>query len=150
MTKSPPNPWLAIFSSLSNHWDGKNWPYVAFPWVVSRNHRPRVRTHHLNSCNPGVVTQELLLLPHHLSNPTVLPFRVTHALLTGTMATPIRDRQYGLPIPGLKSSPEASRLTREQKIELARPVAELTFDPIWVRDHKERMDVWASRLVTGR
>lgn len=113
------------------------------PWAVSRyaGHPPILPMY-----TTGVITQQLLLLPFHLSEPTPLPFRVTHALLTGTLASPIRDRRYGLPIQKTPDGP----LTEKQKKELSRPTVEATFDPVWIRDNEPRLQWWLNRMVSGR
>jgi hypothetical protein len=95
---------------------------------------------------PGVIAQQLLLLLYHSSEPTLLPFRVTHVLLAGTLVSPIRDRRYGLHFGKRPYDP----LNDEQKKELARPVMESTFDPVWLRNNDQRMQWWLARMVSGR
>ncbi|KAH8099517.1 Alpha/Beta hydrolase protein [Cristinia sonorae] len=94
----------------------------------------------------GVITQQLLLLPFHPSHPMPLPFRVTHVLLTGTMATPIE-----VPALGTKSRPEG-KLTDQQKYDIVREGVEMSFDPEWVEalENKERLAWWIKRMVVNR
>ena len=94
----------------------------------------------------GMVTQQLLLLPYHPSQLTLLPFRVTHAILAATMASPIRDRRYGLRFGKKPDGP----LTNEQKKELIRPLVESTFDPVWIRNNDQRAQWWLTRSTSGR
>ncbi|KAF7967315.1 hypothetical protein HWV62_34713 [Athelia sp. TMB] len=98
----------------------------------------------------GVVTQELILLPYHPYKPTPLPFRVTHIFLTGTLATPLRDKRYGLPIAGFKRTPGAPKLTLEEEMDLSRPLVEASFDPAWVKEHPARAEEWVKHMVVGR
>ncbi|KAJ7461572.1 Alpha/Beta hydrolase protein [Mycena latifolia] len=96
------------------------------------------------------VTQQLLFLPYHPERPTPLPFRVTHVLLTGSLCSALRDKRYGLPVPALPS--DGRRLTEQEKLELARPTLELTFDPKWVADPRnaERFDRKLRSMISGR
>ncbi|KZP21122.1 alpha/beta-hydrolase [Athelia psychrophila] len=98
----------------------------------------------------GAITQEVLLLPYHPSRPTPLPFRITHVLLTSTLATPLRDRRYGLKIAPFKREPGAAERTIEEEMEIARPLVDATFDPAWVRDHPVRRELWVKNTFVGR
>ncbi|KAJ7161489.1 Alpha/Beta hydrolase protein [Mycena crocata] len=96
----------------------------------------------------GVVTQQLLFLPYHSEHPTPLPFQVTHVLLTGSLCSVLRDKRYGLPIQ--KAPP--GRLSEREKLDLARPTLELSFDPKWVSDpqNASRFDWWLHSMISGR
>jgi len=94
----------------------------------------------------GMVTQQLLLLPHHRSEPTPLPFRVSHVILAATMASPIRDRRFGLRFGKRPNGP----LTEDQKREFIRPVVESTFDPVWLRNNDHRAKWWFTISASGR
>ncbi|KDQ61139.1 hypothetical protein JAAARDRAFT_32143 [Jaapia argillacea MUCL 33604] len=98
----------------------------------------------------GVVVQQLLFLPYHDARPTPLPFRVTHALLTGTFAYVIRDRRYGLP---LQQPPKGSGpMTIAQKREFVRPIINKLFDDNWVKhpDNQARVEWWLNHMASGR
>jgi hypothetical protein len=99
-----------------------------------------------NVCFLGMVTQQLLLLPYHRSEPTPLPFCVAHVILAATMASPIRDRRYGLHFSKRPDGP----LTEDQKKELIRPVVESTFDPVWLRNNDHRAQWWLTTSASGR
>jgi len=94
----------------------------------------------------GVIAQQLVLLPFHLINPTPLPFKVSHILLTGTMVNPLQTAL--LPI---KPRPEGE-LSEEQKWALVRDGVEMSFDPEWVRNakNKARLEWFVKRMVVGR
>lgn len=94
----------------------------------------------------GVVAQQLVLLPFHPMNPVSLPFRVTHVLLTGTMVAPLNS-----PPTAIKPRPEGS-LTSEQKLALVREGVELSFDPVWIGDvkNKERLEWFVKRMAVDR
>ncbi|KAJ6563220.1 hypothetical protein B0H10DRAFT_2115510 [Mycena sp. CBHHK59/15] len=96
----------------------------------------------------GVVAQQLLFLPYHPVNPTSLPFQLTHVLLTGTLCSKLTDKRYGLPMQPVPKRP----LTDQEKIDLARPTVELTFDPEWVSnpENTERLNWLLSRMISGR
>ncbi|KAJ7481144.1 Alpha/Beta hydrolase protein [Mycena galericulata] len=96
----------------------------------------------------GVVTQQLLFLPYHPIRPTPLPFQVTHVLLTGSLCSVLRDKRYGLPLPPVPNRP----LTEQDKLDLARPTLELSFDPKWVSDPRnaQRFDWWLHSMLSGR
>ncbi|KAF8643810.1 hypothetical protein AX16_008828 [Volvariella volvacea WC 439] len=100
----------------------------------------------------GVVAQQVLFLPYHPTNPTPLPFRLTHLLLTGTMISVLKDlKRYGLKVN--TSVPNTDKpLTPEQKKELVRPTLESTFDPEWVKDpaNRERFSWWLERMILKR
>ncbi|KAF7295577.1 Hydrolase-4 domain-containing protein [Mycena indigotica] len=78
----------------------------------------------------GVVVQQLLLLPYHPERPTPLPFAVTHVFLTGSLPSPLRDSRYGLPVP----PPPTKVLSEQEKMDIARHMLDLSFDPVWLSD----------------
>jgi len=97
----------------------------------------------------GVITQQLMFLPHHPLNPTLLPFRVSHVLLAGTLCSPLQDKRSGLRV---SVPPAGRRWTPKEKSEIARSTLESTFDPSWLKDpaNKQRFDWWVERAVSGR
>ncbi|KAF9443346.1 alpha/beta-hydrolase [Macrolepiota fuliginosa MF-IS2] len=102
----------------------------------------------------GAIAQQLLLLPYHTSNPTPThPFEITHVFLAATLASPMRDKRYGLkffPLPTPR--PGGKKRTREERKEIARPTLEGTFDEAWLRDprNRERFEVLLERMISGR
>ncbi|KAJ7217045.1 Alpha/Beta hydrolase protein, partial [Mycena pura] len=96
----------------------------------------------------GVITQQLLFLPHHPDRPTPLPFRVTHILLTGTLCTQLLDPRYGIPIPPRSDHP----LSHQDKLNFARASLERTLDPAWVADPRNasRLDHLLRGAISGR
>ncbi|RDB21107.1 Haloacetate dehalogenase H-1 [Hypsizygus marmoreus] len=97
----------------------------------------------------GVVAQQLLFLPYHGTNPTLLPFRVTHVLLAATLCSVLRDKRYGLRID--LATPARPR-TEEEKKAVARPTLESLFDPQWVANpaNKERFEALLNTQTSGR
>ena len=90
----------------------------------------------------GAIVQQLVLLPFHPTKPTPIPFHVTHILLTGTFA-----RAFQAPA-AMKPRP-AGKLTAEQKLDLVREGVELSFDPDWVGDFKNRGRLnWFTKRMT--
>jgi hypothetical protein len=99
----------------------------------------------------GAILQQLLLLPVHPKRPTSLPFKVRHALLTGTLASPLE--QPFVPVPSnAKFPPPGQKMTEEQKLEMARPFTEASLGPAWVADlrNKDRLRLWLERAIHGR
>ncbi|KAK7038134.1 Haloacetate dehalogenase H-1 [Favolaschia claudopus] len=96
----------------------------------------------------GVVTQQLLFLPYNSERPTPLPFRVTHVLLTGSLCSPLRDKRYGLLIQPVPNRP----LSRQEKLDVARPSLERAFDLKWISDpqNAERLEALLPRMIVGR
>ncbi|TCD70933.1 hypothetical protein EIP91_000839 [Steccherinum ochraceum] len=94
----------------------------------------------------GVIAQQLLLLPFHPTRPSPLPFRVSHVILSGTMAQPI------VVSPAMMKPRPAGPLTSQQKQELVREGVEASFDPEWVSDpkNKERLEWFIRRMVVQR
>ncbi|THH27429.1 hypothetical protein EUX98_g6763 [Antrodiella citrinella] len=91
----------------------------------------------------GVIAQKLVLLPSHPSQPTPLPFKVTHVLLTGTTVNPLQASFL------LKTRP-ADELSDAQKLDLVRKGVELSFDHEWVKNNKPRLEWFVKRMVVGR
>ncbi|KAJ7074027.1 Alpha/Beta hydrolase protein [Mycena amicta] len=96
----------------------------------------------------GVIVQQLILLPYHPERPTPLPFRVTHVFLTGSLCTPLRDPAYGLPAPPASGQ----QLSEQDKLDIARGMMELSFDPAWLSDprHASRIEEMVGRMISGR
>lgn len=103
----------------------------------------------------GVVLQQLLVLPYHDTNPTPLPFTITHAVLAATLPSPLTasDRsRYGLK---LKIPPplfEGQEHTKEEQKELARGTVECMLDEAWLKDpkNKERFEQLLETMTNGR
>lgn len=101
----------------------------------------------------GAIAQQILLLPYHKSSPTPPhPFEITHVFLTGTLASPMRDRRYGLKFRAPPPPKDGKKRTREERMELARPILESTFDESWMGDarNKERFDYLLHKMIIGR
>ncbi|KAG2146891.1 Alpha/Beta hydrolase protein [Suillus bovinus] len=96
----------------------------------------------------GIVVQSLLFLPFHRTNPTPLPFRVTHVVLACTTFTPIRDPKYGLKIPSIPKS----RLTLEMIKETVRLSMLPSYDPEWFASeaNQERIREIVDRSLIDR
>ncbi|KAJ7685619.1 Alpha/Beta hydrolase protein [Mycena polygramma] len=98
----------------------------------------------------GVITQQFLFLPYHPERPTPLPFRVTHVILAGSLCSVLRDPRYGLPI---QPTPNLNRpFTEKDKLDLARPTFERSFDPKWLSDpqNTQRFDSLLGTMIHGR
>ncbi|KAG5722141.1 putative aminoacrylate hydrolase RutD [Termitomyces sp. T112] len=93
----------------------------------------------------GVISQQLLFLPHHPTRSVNLPFRVTHVLLAGTLCSTLKDPRYGLRIN--KNVPDSL----DDKREMARGTLESTFDPAWLANPEnfERFQWWLERMISG-
>ncbi|KXN92265.1 hypothetical protein AN958_08718 [Leucoagaricus sp. SymC.cos] len=92
----------------------------------------------------GAVAQQLLLLPYHKSSPAPLhPFEITRVFLTGTLASPMRDRRYSLK--------NGEKRSGEERKELVRPILEGAFDESWMSDAKnrERFESLLERMIGG-
>ncbi|KIJ55838.1 hypothetical protein M422DRAFT_151571 [Sphaerobolus stellatus SS14] len=99
----------------------------------------------------GSILQQLLLLPVHPTRPIPLPFKVRHALLTGTLASPLKQ-PFRTTLSSTAALPAPGKMTKEQKLELARPFTEASLGPAWVADpnNKARLDLWLERAIYGR
>lgn len=95
----------------------------------------------------GIIAQQLLFLPYLVTNPTPIPFRVSHVILAATLCSLLKDKRYGLRID--KSVPSRS-LTAEEKKEIARPILKQTFDPQWIASNPDRFEWWLNRMIVGR
>lgn len=106
-------------------------------------------TFHLCIYIVGVVAQQLLLLPYHLSRPTPVTFLVTHVFLAGTRSSVLRDKRYGLRV---NPPPPNKQRTLAERREAARPVLESTFDPKWLanKSNQERLQWWLNRVSSSR
>ncbi|KAL1734359.1 Alpha/Beta hydrolase protein [Schizophyllum commune] len=92
----------------------------------------------------GAVVQQLLLLPHHPTKPTPLPFEVKHVVLANTMGSvpPMLERQ----------PPRGDPNTEEGRLKNAMQVVETIFDPAWINDPKNAEDIgrWARQFAKPR
>ncbi|TFK42369.1 Alpha/Beta hydrolase protein [Crucibulum laeve] len=92
----------------------------------------------------GVITQQLLLLPHHPTAPTSLPFTVTHILLAGT-------RSVVQPSAGLKLPVSAANKPRTlaERRENARRIVASLLDPRWVEENGQRFEYLFNRATNN-
>ncbi|KAJ2933780.1 hypothetical protein H1R20_g3304, partial [Candolleomyces eurysporus] len=97
----------------------------------------------------GAIAQQLLFLPFHPSNPTALPFEVSHVLLTATLCEPQQDTSFAKRFQSIPPPPEGRKRTFEEKRELARPTTAATFDPEWVAANPDRFNYWLDRMAVG-
>ncbi|EAU88766.2 hypothetical protein CC1G_01139 [Coprinopsis cinerea okayama7 len=98
----------------------------------------------------GAITQQLLFLPFHPTNPTPLPFRVTHAFLTATLCEKQNNPSFGRQFKEMPPPKNGVKRTFEEKRELARPTTEMTFDPAWIANNPERFEWWLDQMTFGR
>ncbi|KXN92264.1 Putative aminoacrylate hydrolase RutD [Leucoagaricus sp. SymC.cos] len=91
----------------------------------------------------GVISQQLLVLPYHLTSPAKLPFRVTHLFLVGTRCKP--NQGPGLPITAVPGKPRSL----DERREGARRVIAATVDPAWIEVNKSRFDQILARVVNN-
>ncbi|KAF8517151.1 hypothetical protein BU17DRAFT_67076 [Hysterangium stoloniferum] len=91
----------------------------------------------------GVVAQQLLLLPFHAEDPTPLPFRVHHVLLTGTLCSPIKNPSQP-PIVKFEAGVHGQGLSVEQRKAMARPMLDASLGARWVAkpENKERQSAF--------
>ncbi|KAF9227748.1 alpha/beta-hydrolase [Gyrodon lividus] len=96
----------------------------------------------------GVIVQQLLFLPYHSTDPTSLPFRVTHVILASTLHTPIKDSQYGLKFPPRPKGP----MSLEQMTQVIYRTMSYDFDPEWFADkaNHPRIKQLVRRGLVGR
>ncbi|KAF9068297.1 Alpha/Beta hydrolase protein [Rhodocollybia butyracea] len=97
----------------------------------------------------GTVTQQLLLLPFLESNPTTLPFKVSHVILSGTFHTMWEEKGYGI---RLDLTPITRALSDEEKKVRAKPSVERSFDPEWLSNpaNQDRFNHFLDRQIVGR
>ncbi|KAH7929669.1 alpha/beta-hydrolase [Leucogyrophana mollusca] len=96
----------------------------------------------------GIIAQQLLFLPYHPTKPTPLPFRISHVVLSMTLAKPIRDPRYGV-----KFAPRPSgQLTAEQVKSVVHQTMAADFDPEWWADeaNQGRIEELVTRGLFGR
>lgn len=91
----------------------------------------------------GVIAQQLIFLPFHPTNPTSLPFRVTHLILAATMAEVVRVVGKFPPVPKQK-------LTIEEKRELVAKYLPFQYDPLWVQQNPDRFSHKVEKGLHGR
>ncbi|RXW18979.1 hypothetical protein EST38_g6875 [Candolleomyces aberdarensis] len=97
----------------------------------------------------GAITQQLLFLPFHPSNPAALPFEVSHVFLTATLCEPQQDTSFAKRFQSIPPPPEGRKRTFEEKREVARPTTAATFDPNWIAENPDRFNWWLDRMATG-
>ncbi|KAG6854689.1 hypothetical protein C0991_002400 [Blastosporella zonata] len=97
----------------------------------------------------GVISQQLLFLPYHPTRAVILPFRVTHVILAGTLCSTLKDLdRYGLRI----NMREPSKpLGLQERRNIARATLERTFDPAWLANptNSVRFEWWLERMISG-
>ncbi|KAF8891232.1 Alpha/Beta hydrolase protein [Infundibulicybe gibba] len=88
----------------------------------------------------GVVAQQMLLFPHHPTNPAPLPFRTTHLILAATRSVVIDGGlRYTAPAP---NKPR----TLAERMEVTRRIMRATFDPSWLEHNTQRFELFLSPL----
>ncbi|KAL1739400.1 Alpha/Beta hydrolase protein [Schizophyllum fasciatum] len=94
----------------------------------------------------GTVVQQLLLLPYHPTAPVVLPCRVTHVILTATMASTVVSEGAHVLLQQRRARTEAERR------EGARRMVEVSFDSRWVNDpaNAAKVNRWAAQFAIPR
>ncbi|KAH6866210.1 Alpha/Beta hydrolase protein [Coprinopsis sp. MPI-PUGE-AT-0042] len=100
----------------------------------------------------GAVAQQLLHLPFHPTNATPLPFRVTHLFMTATLSQKItaeEDTGFARRFKEMPPPKDGIKRTFEERRELARPTTELTFDPVWIQQHPDRLDWYLDQMALG-
>lgn len=93
--------------------------------------------------SPGVIAQQLLVIPYHLTAPVNLPFHTTHLILVGTRCKV--SQGAGLPIKPVPGKPRSL----EERREGARRVIAATLDPAWIQANNSRFDYLFSRVVNN-
>ncbi|EFI28338.1 hypothetical protein CC1G_13868 [Coprinopsis cinerea okayama7 len=90
----------------------------------------------------GVIAQQLLTLPFHSTNPTSIPFTVTHVVLAST-----RSKVHSV---GLKLGPSSTKpLTPEERMALTRRVVHSLVDPKFIEEDKERFEKLVQRSIVA-
>lgn len=146
MTISPSSLWRATCASLWSLCSGIPFRYAVILWAVSfigSNARCQLTVH------SGVITLQLLFLPHIGNNSKPLPFKITHVFLTATLTSVLKDKNYGV---RLNPLPTDRELTPEVLREFIKPQMELMFDPKWLADAstQARQEWWLSRMLIKR
>jgi hypothetical protein len=139
-----------IFCYISN---GKNLRCAGFRWEVRTVYNfatAKKKRSIINIFLIGAIVQQILLLPHHATNPTPPhPFTITHVFLTGTNTTPLRRKDI---IQKLGSVSPPKQMSKEGRKEIVRPFIEANLDKSWLADvkNRERFDVLLERFIIGR
>ncbi|KAL4248876.1 polyketide transferase af380 family protein [Abortiporus biennis] len=99
----------------------------------------------------GSITQQMITLPYHSTNPTPLPFVVTHVILAATMPCPLKkgSSKYSIKI---RPPPKDRSLTLKERREEIREFVANMFDPEWMNEERnsEAFEWHLNRMVTGR
>ncbi|KAJ7805638.1 hypothetical protein B0H14DRAFT_2879475, partial [Mycena olivaceomarginata] len=101
----------------------------------------------------GVVTQQMLVLPYHPTDPTHLPFRrPTHVILGSTRAEVLRDppiRVFTLAAPRSPAFRPPPRKPPDQRpaIRELRRTIESTVDPTWMKTNGKHLDFMIQRVL---
>lgn len=98
----------------------------------------------------GVVTQQMLVLPYHPTDPTPLPFRTTHVILASTRSEVLCDPRHGLQTLPEPSNGPRKPPTNAGRYENIRRLIETTVDASWLRAHGEHLDFMVQRVMSGR
>ncbi|EIW80181.1 alpha beta-hydrolase [Coniophora puteana RWD-64-598 SS2] len=96
----------------------------------------------------GIVAQQLLFLPYHPTQPTPLPFTVSHVVFAASLPRPIRNEKFGVKFP----PKPLSKLTQEQRAFLVRASMYADFDDAFWDDpaNEKRIDELVARGLKGR
>ncbi|KAJ7461571.1 Alpha/Beta hydrolase protein [Mycena latifolia] len=97
----------------------------------------------------GVVTQQMLVLPYHPTNPTALPFRPTHVILASTRSEVLRDPKHGLQTVPEPSAGPAKPPTIAERYENVRRTIEATVDATWIKSFGKHLDFMIQRVLSG-
>ncbi|KAJ7633046.1 Alpha/Beta hydrolase protein [Roridomyces roridus] len=97
----------------------------------------------------GVVVQQLLVLPYLPTNPTPLPFRITHVILASTRSEVLRDPEYGLK--HLPEPPTAAPTPPDpgERYAYIRRTILSTVDETWVKAHGQYLEFMIQRVMSG-
>ncbi|KAK7467497.1 hypothetical protein VKT23_004551 [Stygiomarasmius scandens] len=100
----------------------------------------------------GVVVQQLLVLPFHPSNPTPLPFNVSHVFLASTRSV-VLDKQHRLQQLSLKvaignGANQSTIRTPSERRAIAKGILQTAFDPAWLQMHAGRFETVLERWIS--
>ncbi|THV07808.1 alpha/beta-hydrolase [Dendrothele bispora CBS 962.96] len=103
----------------------------------------------------GVIVQQLLVLPFHKTDPSPLPFNVSHVFLASTRSVVLKT-QHSLQklnlSPALGNAGQAqtnptSRSPAERRA-IAKGILQTSFDPEWLQMHEKRFEAIVERWVS--
>lgn len=91
-----------------------------------------------------------MLLSHvHPTAPSQLPFRIRHAVLSATFASPIPPEYHPKPLPKATGVGNSSGTGPEDPV---RPLLEASLGPKWIAapENQERFKVWLENSLKNR